>query len=227
MKYKILLAAGILGMFLMVIGAPGGTEAGEITGSITIYGPVSKKVQMISPYARQRYAKSPVSTNEGSETSNVVVYVENPPQKEYTPQSDTVLMDQRDLTFTPHVLPIVAGSTVGFLNSDDVFHNIFSLSKTKKFNLGRYPAGEIQTVTFENPGRVDVFCDIHAAMSAVILIFDHSYFTTADADGNFTISDLPAGEYTVHFWHEDLDNITRDVTVPEDGTITLNAEFRK
>lgn len=201
--------------------------AGDLTGSVTIFGPVSKKVQMISPYARQRYAKSPVTTTQGGETGNVVVYIENPPAGDFAVPDDTLLMDQKNLTFTPHVLPIMTGATVGFLNSDDVFHNIFSLSQTKKFNLGRYPAGELQTVTFDKPGRIDVFCDIHVAMSAVILVFEHPHFTKVDSTGDYILPGIPAGTYQVHFWHEDLDDIRKQVTIPENGQVTLNAELRK
>lgn len=104
--------------------------------------------------------------------------------------------------FTPHVLPVVRGTAVDFVNDDALFHNVFSLSHAKEFDLGRYPRGVAKTTVFDRPGVVQVFCHIHSDMSAVVLVLDNPYFATPDAAGHYAIPNLPAGDYTVVVWHE-------------------------
>ena len=96
-------------------------------------------------------------------------------------------------TFVPHVLPIVAGTTVDFPNNDHTYHNVFSLSKTKTFDLGRYAVGRSKSVRFDRPGIVRVFCDIHSHMSAFIIVFAHRYFALADIDGAYRLENVPPG----------------------------------
>ena len=102
-------------------------------------------------------------------------------------------MDQRNETFVPHVLAIVAGTTVDFPNNDQTYHNVFSLSKTKSFDLGRYAVGRSKSVRFDRPGIVRVFCDIHSHMSAFILVFAHRYFSVVDDDGRLPARERAAG----------------------------------
>ena len=111
-------------------------------------------------------------------------------------------MNQRNETFVPHVLAIVAGSYVDFPNDDSTYHNVFSLSKNNEFNLGRYAAGRSQAVRFQNPGLVRVFCEIHSHMSAFILVFAHRYFAVTDDDGRYRIEGVPPGTYTLVVWNE-------------------------
>jgi plastocyanin len=133
-----------------------------------------------------------------------VIYLEaeEPAHTAIAPSSSNrVILDQRDLMFYPHVLAIEQGTTVIFPNNDDVFHNVFSYSNAKQFDLGRYPKGQFRTVTFDTPGVIRLFCDIHAHMNAVILVLDNPYFTSPDDTGTFSIPDVPSGRYTVHFWY--------------------------
>jgi plastocyanin len=133
-----------------------------------------------------------------------VIYLEaeDPVHTTIAPSSSNrVILDQRDLMFHPHVLAIEQGTTVIFPNNDDVYHNVFSYSNTRQFDLGRYPKGQFRTVTFDTPGVVRIFCDIHAHMNAVILVLDNPYFTSPDDTGTFRIPDVPSGKYTVHFWY--------------------------
>ena len=95
----------------------------------------------------------------------------------------------------PHVLAIVAGTTVDFPNNDATYHNVFSLSKTKPFDLGRYAGGRSKAVRFDRPGIVRVFCDIHSHMSAFILVFAHRYFAVTDDEGRYRLDDVPPGTY--------------------------------
>jgi plastocyanin len=126
-------------------------------------------------------------------------------------------MDQRNEAFEPHVLAIVAGTTVEFPNNDQTYHNVFSLSKTRPFDLGRYAANRSKSVRFDDPGIVRVFCDIHSHMSAFILVFAHSFFSLTDDEGRYRVGNVPPGTYTVVAWNESLPQESRRVVVPDTG----------
>jgi plastocyanin len=147
-----------------------------------------------------------------------VVFLETAPRGafEVAPPGRAVL-DQRNETFVPHVLAVTVGTTVEFPNSDRVFHNVFSLSKAKRFDLGRYPRGASRSVRFDRPGMVRVFCEIHSHMSAFVLVFAHRFFDTTDASGRYRIEGVPAGNYTLAVWNEGEVRSTREVQVPVGG----------
>jgi hypothetical protein len=130
-------------------------------------------------------------------------------------------MDQRNETFVPHVVAVMAGAVVDFPNNDKTYHNVFSLSKAKRFDLGRYAAGHSKSVRFDRPGVVRVFCDIHSHMSAFVLVFTHPFFNVTDADGRFRLNDVPAGTYNVIGWYEGEARVTRAVTVAAAATVDL------
>ncbi len=109
---------------------------------------------------------------------------------------------QKDKMFHPHILVITAGSTVDFPNADPIFHNAFSTFNGQVFDVGLYPPGTSQAVHFRRPGIVRVFCNIHPSMSAIILVLDTPYFTKADRDGQYHLSDIPPGEYELHVFDE-------------------------
>jgi plastocyanin len=147
-----------------------------------------------------------------------VVYLETAPRAAFEQRDDVrPRMDQRNETFVPHVLAIVAGTTVDFPNSDRVYHNVFSLSRARSFDLGRYPAGRSKSVRFDRPGVVRVFCEIHSHMSAFILVFAHRYFAVTDDDGRYRIDNVPPGSYTLVAWNESVPQTTRRVVVHEAG----------
>ena len=152
-----------------------------------------------------------------------VVYLEEAPRAAFEePVRTRGTMDQRNEAFVPYVLPILAGTTVDFPNSDRTYHNVFSFSKTKRFDLGRYARGGSKSVRFDRPGVVRVFCDIHSHMSAFILVFAHRYFALTDAEGRYRIEDLPPGQYTVVAWNDGQPRQTRSVKVPEGGAVELD-----
>ena len=147
-----------------------------------------------------------------------VVYLDPAPRAAFERADETrPRMDQRDETFEPHVLPIVVGTTVDFPNNDHTYHNVFSLSKTKTFDLGRYAAGRSKSVRFDRPGIVRVFCDIHSHMSAFILVFAHRFFSLSDKDGVYRLENVPPGTYTVVAWNESAPLESRRVVVPDAG----------
>lgn len=149
-----------------------------------------------------------------------VVYLETAPRSAFdTGEERHARMDQRNEQFVPHVLAIVAGMWVDFPNDDTTYHNVFSLSKAKEFNLGRYAAGHSKSVRFEQPGIVRVFCEIHAHMNAFILVFAHRYFAVTDDDGRYRLENVPPGTYTVEVWNEMLrgDPPKKSVTIGDTG----------
>ncbi len=129
-------------------------------------------------------------------------------------------MDQLGQRFVPRVLAVVSGQEVEFHNSDNVFHNIFSYSPPKKFDLGRYPKGKSRSITFTKPGVVQVYCDIHSDMRGDIIVSPTARLALIGPSGGFRIGDVPAGDHTVKVW---LSSGTRSaaVQVPERGTATL------
>ena len=147
-----------------------------------------------------------------------VVYLEVAPRAAFDQRDEPhARLDQRNETFVPHVLAIVAGTTVDFPNNDKTYHNVFSLSSTKTFDLGRYAAGKSQSVRFDRPGIVRVFCDIHSHMSAFILVFTHRYFAVTDDDGRYRLDNVPPGSYTVVAWNESAPTDSRRIVVGESG----------
>ena len=157
-----------------------------------------------------------------------VVYLDPAPRAAFdAPDERRPRMDQKNETFVPHVLAIVAGTTVDFPNSDRTYHNVFSLSKPKPFDLGRYAVGRSKSVRFDQPGIVRVFCDIHSHMNAFILVFSHRYFAVTDEDGRYRIDNIPPGTYSVVAWHESLPSETKRVTVPDSGDVDLNFTLSK
>lgn len=111
-----------------------------------------------------------------------------------------VVLDQQNLSFSPHVLVVRVGTTVDFPNNDRVFHNVFSFRDGKRFDLGMYPVGTLRHVFFDKVGLSRIFCNIHPHMAAYVMTVNTPYFARADESGAFTIAAVPAGRYTYHAW---------------------------
>ena len=156
-----------------------------------------------------------------------VVYLETAPRGAFEGREPgRAVMDQRNETFVPHVLAITTGTTVDFPNSDKFYHNVFSLSKTRPFDLGRYAAGSSRPVRFDRAGIVRVFCDIHSHMNAYILVFNHPFFALTDGDGRYRIENVPPGTYGVIAWNEGTSTEARPITVPDGGVAELDFTVR-
>ena len=147
-----------------------------------------------------------------------VVYLESAPALAFPdPEPQRATMDQRNETFVPHVLAITVGTTVDFPNSDNTYHNVFSLRGPRQFDLGRYAAGRSKSVRFDRPGIVRVFCEIHSHMNAFILVFNHRFFAVTSVDGRYQIGRVPPGRYTLVAWNEGAIRESRPIIIPEDG----------
>jgi plastocyanin len=202
-------------ILLIFWGFMGSASAGDIEGTVKVKG-----------------LRSP---------ADILVYLTNAPAGSADLSGAKVVMDQRNLTFFPHVLPILVGTTVHFPNNDKVDHNVFSLSRTKQFSLGSYKPGEIKTVLFDKPGIVELRCDVHAEMAAFILVMKNPYWAMTDYEGHFEIpdsdaleqsgipeiKDLPPGKYFLKTWHEKLKSIRIPVTVEKDGEISVQLDLTR
>jgi len=131
-------------------------------------------------------------------------------------------MDQRGEQFVPRVLAVTVGTTVAFPNADTTFHNVFSLARIKPFDLGRYAPHRTGSVTFDRPGIVPVFCDIHTNMSAYILVFNHPYFAVTEQDGRYAIRGVPPGAYVLRVWSELGTVEPRNVVVGDGEIVEMN-----
>ena len=152
-----------------------------------------------------------------------VVYLEVAPSAAFEePVAARERMDQRNETFVPHVLAVRTGTTVDFPNSDRIYHNVFSLSPTRRFDLGRYAVGRSKAVRFDRPGVVRVFCDIHSHMSAFILVFSHRYFAVTQPDGTYQLPPVPAGTYMLAGWYEGEVRANRQVVVRAGDTAVVD-----
>lgn len=116
--------------------------------------------------------------------------------------------------FVPHVLAVTRGSTVRFPNADPILHNVFSVSPENPFDLGLYGEGEGKACTFPNPGLVRVYCNVHHAMVAYVLVLDTPFFVSPDPSGAFTLAGLPEGEGTLEIWHERTTPWSRTIQLP-------------
>jgi len=149
-----------------------------------------------------------------------VVYVNAIAGKTFTPPSEHPLMDQKGLLFQPHILVVQQGTTVDFLNSDKVAHNVFWISvggdKKLGHNLGTWPQGEKRSFKFDNPGAAPLLCNVHPEMSGYIVVSPTPYFARTDKSGEYKIENVPDGSYTVTAWHEGAKNQSKAVTVSGD-----------
>ncbi len=132
------------------------------------------------------------------------------------------VMAQRDTTFVPGLLVVPVGTAVEFPNDDAFFHNVFSYSGPKRFDLGRYPEGESKTVKFDEPGIVNVYCEVHEHMRAAIVVVENPFHAVVAGDGTFRIPGIPVGSYRLTAWHADQGTETVDVTVSAGATTRVS-----
>jgi plastocyanin len=199
---------------------------GRIDGTVVISRSLTAHRPRFRLYAGDGAAALPPDRPVEDQRHNVVVYLDGSVTSaagdDASPTAPRAAMRQVDEQFTPHVLPVRRGTNVDFPNGDGVFHNVFSLSSPRVFDLGRYPRGSSRSRLFDRPGVVQVFCHIHADMSAVVLVLENTYFTQPDSTGRFALVDVPPGEYRIVAWHERIRPIAHTIRVEAGKTTTVD-----
>ena len=202
----------------------GGT-ASPVFAQATPLGALRGTVQINAPMAVPH--TSAAAGNHAAESyRHAVVYFDPAPTVSEPLPEGRAVMRQRDTSFVPHLLAVTVGTTVEFPNDDQIYHNVFSLSKPRRFDLGRYAAGRSKGVRFDKPGIVRVFCDIHSQMNAFILVFDHRFYAVTDAEGRYRIERIPPGSYRVTAWYEGVARQTQELTIVSGATAELNFALR-
>ena len=148
------------------------------------------------------------------DSADAVVSVAAIPGKTFPAPKEHAKMDQANLVFSPHVLAVLVGTTVDFLNSDAVLHNVFTPDAcADKFNLGTWPKGQIKSYEFKKECAAALLCQVHPEMEAFVVVVPTPYFAVTKADGSYRIADVPDGSYTVKVWHPKLKATQKSVTV--------------
>jgi plastocyanin len=198
-------------------------QAGSVEGLVVIKRRLTRRnvTPTAAPY--QRGTAVPLGTTTADddplsfERSRVVVYIEG----RGPAQPVTAALEQKDRRFASDIVVIPAGSTVSFPNMDPIFHNVFSLSKTKSFDLGFFPKGQTRTVSFPEPGIVFVNCHLHPNMAASIVVTPNAWAAQAGRDGRFALKDVPPGKYEVVAWHKAAGFFRQSIEVGTGVTDTL------
>ena len=197
-------AALVGGMFLAALSLASVAMGGDVKGKVAVQGLKS--------------------------AGNIVVYVDAIPGKKFDPPSQHVTIDQRQMTFVPKLAAVLQGSTVDFLNSDSVAHNVYwpSVGGNKKLahNLGTWPKGERKSFQFNDLGAASLLCNVHPEMSGNVVVVPTPYFGVTDRDGVFEIKNVPPGTYTLKTWSEDGKVTTQSVTVAA-GTTDVELTVKK
>jgi plastocyanin len=199
---------------------------GEIKGKVEIQGEIKKAEPTgWSKYKRKKEVEETDPAKlKANELKGVIVYLVSLTGQEdqYKPPSEHPTLEQVDATFVPHVLPVLVGTTVDVINGDKIYHNVFSYSDIKKFNIGRQPKGVAVPVNFDKIGLVRVFCDIHSHMSAFVFVLPNPYFTVPDQNGEYIIKNVPQGKWALKTWHDQLSTGTYEVTIEPNSTTTMD-----
>src|SRR5262245_37792196 len=183
----------------------GASEAGVIRGTLTL-----------------------PKRSKGALVTDAVIYINPLPdelQHRFGAGDQTFTVIQRQRRFMPRVTAVPVGSTIRFQNRDDVYHNVFSVSPAKRFDLGKYPPNATNQVTFTRVGVVNLFCDIHPKMAAWVVVIGHRLYVRPEGDGTFAFPTLPPGPYTLVAWHPSFGRLTKKVDVPHKGDVSVALHF--
>lgn len=188
-------------------------------------GVVEGTVSVSSPAPRRAAARYPGGGSVSTVQSlPVLVWIEGEAGVGATPVRRE--MAQADTAFAPAGLVVPVGSTVRFPNHDPFFHNVFSYSSAARFDLGRYGRGESKDVTFDEPGIVKIYCEVHESMRAVVVVTPNRHHAVVGEDGSFRLDGVPAGRHTVVVWHADLGSVEEEIEVRDGGVSTLSVRLR-
>lgn len=224
----VLLFASIIGLFLLAKPELSCAFQSQLSGKVqgvVIVAAKEKPVSMGGRYGRP----SRSSGSSSSSVDSVLVWLESTGKTTVTTSQDPVILDQVGLSFKPSVLPVYQNGEVRIRNSDPVYHNVFSLSSIKRFDVGRRPKGEYLDVTFDKAGAVDVFCDIHSNMRATIFVMPPSVYTWTKVKSgeSYALENIEPGTYQLKFYALGYEEQSVQVEVSPNestdaGTLTLN-----
>jgi len=214
----------LIAVAAVLVTAERAVAGGAITGTVRAEGKTQAESSASDGKYEDRKYKFVERVNY-SELRDFVVYLDGPVGERPAPPEkplsvNTRRIAQKGAVFLPHVLPVVEGTVIEWSNNDEIFHNVFSMSEAKTFDLQMYKGNPPEKrVTFDKSGRVDVFCSIHANMHCIILVLQNPYFALADDRGRYSITNVPPGTYTLKAWHERLPAQSREITVPKTGDV--------
>lgn len=175
---------------------------------------------LLTAMARQTTGVAGSVTAKGLRTSAGIVVSLQAPGTKVTPPAKPLDVDQKGMVFAPHVIAVVRGTRVRFLNSDTVAHNVFS--PEGKYNLGTWPQGDTREHTFDKPGVYTQLCRVHPEMEAFVVVLDTPYFAVTDLAGKYEIADVSSGRYTLVAWSERLKGVEQVVTVESGKILTVD-----
>jgi len=184
---------------------------GTLFAQATVEGKVALRQPTAEQVNSQRYQNGAEAVSGPADPPMAVVYLEGkfPDVASLTEHAE---MAQKNINFAPNLLPVRVGTTVSFPNFDDTYHNVFSYSKTKRFDLGRYRKDEKpESILFDKPGVVTLHCEVHGTMRGTILVLDTPFFQKTKLNGGYRLSELPPGHYTLKAWVSDNDVRSREI----------------
>jgi len=217
---------GMLAALLSLQSGP--AVSGVIHGTVRVPSHATT-VASTNPYPGRAGSMPGMHMNPPGQAGDAIVYVERVPARAEsalaTLRAPIPRLAQREQCFSPRVLAIAVGSAVDFPNMDPIYHNVFSLSPVRRFDLGKYPRGQSRRVVFPKAGLVNVYCDIHSDMEAFILVLPHHGFARPESNGEYQLPELPPGRYLLKAWHPDLGERSETVEFPANGDVTADMEF--
>lgn len=206
-------------ILLLLAGLPGVTFA---QATVEGYVELSGSPRVPAPVVNKRYEVFTQGGVIATVPPLAVVYLDGSFPRPATPPVKQMI--QKNLTFVPLLLPVQVGTKVEFPNLDDTYHNIFSFSPAKRFDLGRYRSDErpVPSEIFDTPGLVTLRCEIHEHMRGLILVLSTPYFTRTEPDGHFRLSGLPSGHYTLKAWLDNKTTLERPVDLRSGSTLRVD-----
>lgn len=201
-------------------------SAAKPAGTATLEGVVPVRPLKVATGAKEKYGARTTTVVDPPDPPTSVVWMVGsfpPLDSKSVPIAKAPAMDQRGFQFRPCVMAVQTGTPVSFPNKDPMYHSVFSYSAARKFDLGRYRAGEEpEAVVFDKPGTVSLFCEIHEHMRAQIVVVDTPFFVVTDAKGNFTLPNLPSGSHTFHVWLDPKESFEMTVDLKEGVTAKVD-----
>ncbi|MEZ4648312.1 MAG: hypothetical protein R3E97_05885 [Candidatus Eisenbacteria bacterium] len=223
---KLRTACQAIACLLLYVGAAVSAQAAVIEGTVLPPPPRQQNV-VVNPYPGRAHTTATHAEDaaHSARWSDIVVFLRGDGLPRRSTKGATHQLAQQDKTFVPRVLPIEVGDEVEFPNFDPFYHNVFSYSPVKRFDLGKYAEGRSSSIVFPDPGEVRIFCDIHSEMNAVILVMENGFFTQPDETGHFRIENVPPGNYQLVLWHPDRSEQVRNVEVSSTGLHDMALSF--